>query len=454
MTEELPKYSHLEIESQQNHTFPQNYVFPEAFGKTREQPVSKDLEEFFQQTNGTASANQQWLFNLPNGDRDCFSQNNTPKLGRSRSNYIPQRQQNKADYTSPYKDGVNGQPVNHFPDLSDVFNSEREMRSSCFNPYDDHFSQSIEQYTPQEFNQQVSSLQSLMAGDNETLSQDFPNIHKQTVVMLHDETVAEQCKIIASAMPSQLGRTFGTGLMERNGGENNQIFNYHAFQDQPGFSQQNTSYFEQQKPIFTPLNQYQSKATMHQRNMEQFSKQSKTQSKMRPPMQGEKRRMFLSGFPGDGVHARPNVDTPRGDEKRGLPQNLYFETPENMQFKRDDDSNNMIRAANAQKLLPRTWHVNDSRRMQNVNFNSSNVRPCGRAASGLDMGDVRSAIESAAFNFYDRGAMTRRGESNYHGNAPAMATSVVMNHSVLQLNFYYDECNEQWRWLEMEREKV
>ncbi|KAM6965869.1 meiosis-specific coiled-coil domain-containing protein MEIOC [Tautogolabrus adspersus] len=307
-------------------------------------------------------------------------------------------------------------------------------------------------------------------------------MHRQTVAMNFDDSMGEQYKITPSDMSSQttsgvqiqkqLGRKFGTEQIERNGGANNQTFNYQAYLDLPGFSPQNTDYFEQPKPSFASLNRqnrYQNKMTMHRQNasipnigMKQFTKQhnlqAKIQGKIKPPMQEENKRMLMSSFLGEGLPARPQSNTDmRGDEKQGISKNMYFDPMGNMQFKRFDDENNIFSAGNTQQLLPFACPVNDPRRMPSVTINSSNfssrhTQPYGRAAPCMDVGDMVSSNESAAFNSYVSDAMSHRGESTYHG----MTSPMVMNQGgpVFQLNFYLDECYEQWKCLEKEREQT
>ncbi|XP_070704336.1 uncharacterized protein moto [Pempheris klunzingeri] len=483
LREELLQYFQSEARTQHNPTFPPNYASREALSKAQGQTVDKDVEEFYQQANGT---NQHWLFNLPNGDTD-------------RDSYTPQRQKLPPGlpvpnigntYPSPEKDRGNSQPMNNFPGFSDVFGPQSEMNSPCFHPYEDNYIQSSarpisnnEQYVPQDINQLVSSFQSFMSGEHDSLCRgDFPNMHRQTGGMHHEDSMAEQWKITSPAVSTQntsavqsqkqLVGEFGSVQMERNGGVRKQTFKRDAFQDLPGFSLQSTECFQQPKPFSASLNlpnQYQSKMSMHRENaslpinmsMNQYSKhhtqQGQTQSKVKPQMQREKKSMHISGFLGDGfsTRPRPNSNMRGGDKKQAFSQNQYFDHLGSLQARRFDGENS---PGNTQQLTPLLYPVNDPRghSINSYNFSSRSTLPFGSGAADLDVGDMMSANESAAFSSYVSDMMTRKGESTYHGMASAMTASMMMSQGgpVIQLYFYLDECYEQWRCLEKERKKI
>lgn len=498
MREELLQYFQSEAKTQHNPSFPPNYVSREALNKAQGHSVDKDVEEFCQQPNGLPT-NQQWLFQLPNRDRDSYTPRPQklppglpmPNIGNT---HLSQIQQSKYDNTSADKDRGNSQPLNNFHDFSDVFRPQSEINNTGFHPYyDDHYIQSSakpinnEQYVPQDINHLVSSFQSFMAGEHDSLCHgDFPNMHRQTVGMHHEDSMAEQWKITSPAMSTQstsamqsqkqLVGEFGTVQMERNGGVRQQTLKRDAFQDLPGFSPHNTEYFQQPKPFSASLNlpnQYQSKMNMHRENtslpinmsMNQYSKhhmqQSQMQSKIKPQMQKEKKRMHMSGFLGEGFPTRPltNSNMRGGDKQQPFSQNPYFDHLGSMQSQIFDGENSMVRAGNTQQLMPLMYPVSDPRRhssmpINSYNFSSRSTLPFGSSVPGMDVGDMMSANESAAFNSYVSDMMTHRGESTYHGMASA--TSMVMNQGgpVIQLYFYLDKCYEQWRSLEKERKRV
>ncbi|KAK9535387.1 hypothetical protein VZT92_007770 [Zoarces viviparus] len=468
LREELLQYFQSEAKTQHHPTFPPNYVSGETLSKAQGQP---DVKEFHQQSNGL-STKQPWLLNLPNGDQDGSALRpqkpppglSMPNMGNTHSPQAPRR---RYDNMPAERDRGSSQPVNNLPDLGNIFRPQREMNSPRCRPHHEDQSASNERYGPQDINQLVSSFQSFMAGEHGGLhGGDFPNVHRQTAGMPHEDAMFEQWKIAGPGVSAQrtpamhtqkqLAGEFG---MERKGEARRQVFQRDAFQDP-----QNTEYYHSPKPFTAPLhlgNQHHSNMTVHRENaslplnsgMSQYLQHhiqpGLMQSKPRPQVQREKKRMHMSGFPGEGFSARPpaNTNTRGGDKRQALSQNPNHAHLASMLSHRFDGEN-------TQPLMPYTYAANDPRRYSNAppNFSCRSTLPYGMDAAG----DVISANESAVFNSYVGNMLACRGEITYHGMASAGTTSMGMNPggAVVQLYFYLDECNEQWRGLERARKRT
>ncbi|KAL3053353.1 hypothetical protein OYC64_005817 [Pagothenia borchgrevinki] len=481
LSEELLQYVQSEGKAQQHSTFLSNYVSREALDKAQGQSVGKDVEEIYQQSNGH-STNQQWLFNLPNGDRNSTvprPQKLPPGLSipNTGNTYPSQVQQSGYDDMPAEKNRGNSQPSNNLSDLSNVFRPQSEMNSSYFTPYyEKQFTQSStkpisnEQYGTQDINQLVSSFRSLMAGEPGSLCRgDFTNIHRQSVGMQHEDSVAEQWKISGPAMSTQshpamqsqkqLVGAFGTQQIEINGEVRKQTFERDAFQDPPRFSPQNAEYYLQN----------QSNMTLHRENtslpfnmsMNQYSKHHFQQGLIqnKPQMQREENRMHMPHFLGKGFSTNTNMRG--GDRKQVLSHNLSLDHLGSMQSRRTNGENGMVSGGNTQQLRPPMYPVHDPRRYSSVPMNASHFSPkstlpYGSGVTAMNVGDRMSASESAVFNSYISDMMTCRGENTYHGMASALTPSMVMNQGgpVTQLYVYVDECYEQWRSLERDRKRT
>uniref|UniRef100_UPI003AAE448D meiosis-specific coiled-coil domain-containing protein MEIOC n=1 Tax=Centroberyx gerrardi TaxID=166262 RepID=UPI003AAE448D len=182
-------------------------------------------------------------------------------------------------------------------------------------------------------------------------------------------------------------------------------------------------------------------------------------------MQLEKNRMHMAGFLGEGFNTRPHSNTHMrdGDKKQGLPQNLYFDLLGNMHnSQRFGGGNSTVSAGNAPQFVPLMYPVNDPRKRSCMPFNSSNFSsrsslPYGSGVPVMDLGDMMSDNEFAAFNPYLCDAMGCSGESIYPGMASASRSPRMMKNRggpMSQLHFHLEECYEQWRCLEKERKKT
>ncbi|XP_029014043.1 meiosis-specific coiled-coil domain-containing protein MEIOC [Betta splendens] len=460
LKEELLQYLPSDAKVQHSPTFSPNYVSHDSFSKAQGQSVVKTIGQFSPHSNGFTGS-QQCFLNLPNGERgiSIFETKKLPpglSLPNIENSYLSQIQNNKCDKVSV--DRKNSQSLNDFLELSDAFKPHCEMNSPYFDPYDkDHCMQSsrktigMAQSSPNDISQLVNSFQSFMTDKHDSFS-NFPNLTKQ---MLHHEENTSPPLLTQppTAMQTQkrLVGDFGTAQREQNVALRNQTFLQDDFQDVSCFSPRSREYFKSlnQRPASLNYpNQFQNNIAIQRKNinMSQYPKHDvepgKIQSKIMPQVQ----QMPMPAFLDDGISARLQTQKNKASAK-----NTHFELQESMQSQKCDRRKSFS-ALNTQQFMP-LYPVNEPRRcpslVNNSRFSGRSRMPFGCGVSpGMD---VVSASDSAALNFYTSDMMTCRGESTSNG----IASSVTPPHQgVPDLNFFLDECHEQWRCLERERKRI
>lgn len=478
------RYFQPDAETQQNPTFPPSQALCHSQGHS----IDKNVHEICQQNNGH-TISQQRPFNLFNGDGD----GHTPRpqkfppglpIPNTGNGYPSQVQQNKYNSTSAQENGGNIQQLNHFCGVSEVFLPQSKMTSPCFQPlYDDQHIQSsgkpfgTEPNAPQGINQLVNSFQSLMVGEHDHLChRDFPVRHGNTMDLHQEEKNIEQRKINRPAKstqsnpalqpPKEMAGDCGNVHMEKNRVVRNKTQKSDVFQDPLGFGLPNTEYFPQLNSRSCSFpNQQQNKITVPTKSISlpvnvrtsQYYKHHplQVQSRTKPQMQREKRRMHMSGFQAEGFstkHAH-NCNMRGGGRKQSFPLKS-----ENMQTPRFAGENGTVNSLNTQQLGPPMFHVNDPRRNSGKNFSnfiSRSKTPHGGGLTGMEMRNMMPVTQFPGLGPFFSDTMTHTGDANHHGATSAMPPTVMMNEGpVIQLRFYLDECHNQWTFLEKEMEVV
>lgn len=485
LREEMLRYFQPDAETQQKPTCPPSQALCHSQGHS----IDTNVHEISQQNN-EHTISQQRLFNLFKGDGDGHTRHPqkfppglpVPNTGNG---YPSQVQQNKYNSTSTQENGENSEQLNHFCDVSEVFLPQSKMTSPCFQPlYDGQHIQSNgkpfsnEPYAPQGINQLVNSFQSLMAGEHDHLCNgDFAVIHGKTMDLDQEEKNIEQWKINRPAKSTQSNPTLqppkemagdcGKVHMEKNRVVRSKTQKSDVFQDLLGFGLPNTEYFPQtqlnSRSCSFP-NQRQNKMSVPTKSTSlpanvrtsQYYKHhpQQGQSRTKPQMQKEKRRMHMSGFQAEGFSTRnaQNYNTRGGGRKQSVPLKS-----ENFQSLRFAGENGTVNSLNTQQPPP-VFHVNDSRGNSGMNFSnfiSRSKTPNGGGLTGMEMRNMMPVNAFPGLGPLFSDTMTPTGDTNHHGATSAMPPKTVMNERpMIQLRFYLDECHNQWKFLEEETEVV
>lgn len=466
-----------------NPSFPSKH---ETFSKAKQHSTDKLDDEPSQESSGLAG-NQQWLFDVPN-NHSLHPQKMPPGVPVPKMMNPSQTQQSKCISMLPYTDRGNDQLLSSFTELSDIFRPQNGMTVSSFDAfYEDQYTQSNvnpickENYLPEDVNQLVSRLQLFMPREHDSFChEDFPTMHKQTLGLPKEQGLAEQWNITGPAVSTQSSPAMQTqkqllgdlGSVQR--GRIREVrknhFKLDAFQD---FNCQNTEYFQKPEGLSSHLNltnHHQNKMTVQRENfnlrMNQYTKhqriqQSQMQAKVKSQLEREKKKMQMSGFLGEGNRRRQQTNAYMMDgAKHPVEQNPHVDFQGNMQYQRPNGENTVVCAGNPQQFTPHRYSVSDLRRYSsmpiNSNFNSRSSLICGNGVPGMNKSGMMSTKEAAAFNAVTSDMMTYRGKNTSHGRVSAMTASLTMNRGgpVMQLGFYLDKCQEQWKFLEKDRNKV
>ncbi|XP_028311481.1 uncharacterized protein moto isoform X2 [Gouania willdenowi] len=349
----------------------------------------------------------------------------------------------------------------YFADTSDIFKPQTELSNLCSDLFSDaHYAlnnrKSIcdEQNFPNDFDQFVSSLHSLMTSDHNTgRLAEHPSMQMPTAALQNEESIAEPWKIINSAMlpqstpgmpyPNQPVGEFGRVSKDHNAEVMKPAYKQNDFQDAPDLRSRNTA-THQEKVGGVNMNQY----------LKSHIQQSQSQNN-KSQVQKQKQRLDLSAFPGEDLSRRPQTNGQiRAADKQPISKISYPV----MQSQRFDGRSTMIGAGNTQQLIPLV-PANDRRRHSSMHYNANlsswSSLPIASSVSSLNAGNV-SASETASFNrrASDLGACGSEGLCPSLNTAIPSLVQMTQGEPVNQFLNYLEECFEQGRWLEKERKRT